>query len=442
MTISRRQILQGAGGTAALATLSATQTVLGGSSASATPFDHHGKVRLPRRPTSVHDERGWKAVAKSFKVNRKVINLNAGWYHATPEYVTQAYRENLEKLNYSHTGFLNSKYGAYVAESRSRLAALCGVEVSELALTRGVTEALQKLILGYKKLGPGDVAMYSDIDYGAMQMTMAQLPDRRGAEVVRIRIPGQAFPGVPTAEAIIEAYTMALDKNPRTKLLLLTHVENRMGVVIPVAKIADIARARGVDVIVDAAHSFAHIDFAIPDLRADFVAINGHKWLCTPLGVGALYIKKGRWDDIDVDAGSSVGDATRAIHTGTENGANVMSVTTAIDYHEHLGTALKAARLAYVRDYWVDQVADLDRIEIITPSVPGQYGAICAVRTTHLPNAEIPAWLEKHYNMYAISAGGSPQGDALRITPGLFTLTSELDIFVEALHRLNRKSKL
>jgi selenocysteine lyase/cysteine desulfurase len=327
-------------------------------------------------------------------------------------------------------------YPAQFQEVRRQLATLVGVTSQELAITRGVTEALQNLIGGYNKIGPGQAAIYADIDYPSMQWAMESLGARRGAEVVRIAI--DATPGtVPNRQSVIDAYAQALDDHPNAKLLLLTDMVHRTGMVIPTAEIVDIARARGVDVIVDAAHSWAHVDFDIPDLRCDFAGFNCHKWLNAPLGVGFLYIKSSRFADIDHDHGAPGSDASAAVWTGTANSANVMAVPAAIEFHRSIGGANKASRLRYLRDYWVSAVSDLDKIEILTPSESGMYGAITAFRARHLDSSKVISWLLDRHSIFTVRSGGGPYGDGIRVTPGLYNVTSDLDRFIEALHELN-----
>lgn len=215
------------------------------------------------------------------------------------------------------------------------------VEPDEIAFTRSATESLYALIGGYNRLKPGDAVLYADLDYPAMQQAMAWLHERRGARVVRITLPEPA-----THDNVMAAYAEALDKNPDIRLVLLTHVSNKTGLVTPVAAITALARARGADAIVDAAHSIGQMDITIPDLGADFAGFNLHKWIGAPLGVAVFYIRKNRIQDVDRmmgDAESPAESINSRIHTGTTNFAAFLTVPAALDFHEAVGTAHKAA---------------------------------------------------------------------------------------------------
>ncbi|PZP24743.1 MAG: hypothetical protein DI613_16940 [Kocuria rhizophila] len=238
------------------------------------------------------------------------------------------------------------------ATERARLAKAVGCSVDEIAITRGATEALQVMIGGYNKLKPGDAVAYADLDYDSMQYAMNWLKERRGVDVITTAIPEPA-----TYQNVIDHYTKLLSDNPRIKLLLLTHISHRTGLKVPISEISRMAAERGVDTVVDAAHSWGHVDFDVKDLNSPFVGFNLHKWIGAPLGCGFLYIQKDRLGDIDrhfADEDFDADDVRSRIHTGTANSANYLSIPAALDFHHAVGAANKFARLQYLRDRWVE----------------------------------------------------------------------------------------
>jgi isopenicillin-N epimerase len=296
-------------------------------------------------------------------------------------------------------------------------------------------EALQLLIGNYNRLQPGDTVIYSDLDYDSMQYAMNALKTRRGVEVVKFALPEPA-----TRQAVLDAYAQVLAANPKARLLLLTHLSHRTGLVIPVAEIAAMAKARGVDVIVDAAHSWGQMDFRVADLGADFVGFNLHKWIGAPLGVGFLYIRRDRITDIDRDMGDEdwpEADVRSRIHTGTVNFAAVLAVPQAIALHQEIGAARKQARLRYLRDYWVSRVKGFKDLQILTPDAPGLYGAITsfrlAGRTDKAANDAIVATLRDTHGVLTVRRAGVAAGQCIRVTPALYTQEADLDKLVRAL---------
>ncbi len=220
---------------------------------------------------------------------------------------------------------------------RARVAAKLGVAPEEIAFTRNATEALKALIGGYNRLRPGDAVLYADLDYDSMQACCDSLEKSRGVNVVRIALPEPA-----THQGLIDCYEAALKARSRVRLILLTHLSHRTGLVVPVREIVAMARARGVDAIVDAAHSWGQLDFSLPDLDADFVGLNLHKWIGAPLGVGALYIRKAKVDLIDPDIANEPPFAATAqarVHTGTVDFAAQLTVPAALDFQDGIGDA-------------------------------------------------------------------------------------------------------
>jgi isopenicillin-N epimerase len=220
------------------------------------------------------DEAYWRTVAAQYDVSREAVQLENGYWGVMAKPVQAAYTQHKLTVNERSSFYARREYEADLERIRQRVAAKLGVTPEEIALTRGATEAMQLLIGGYNRLAPGDAVLYSDLDYDSMQMAMNWLPARRGVEVVRIALPEPA-----TYQGLIDAYAAALDAHPRVRLILLTHVSHRTGLVLPIKEIVAMARARGVDALVDSAHAWGQIDFRLDDLGADFVGLNLHKWM-------------------------------------------------------------------------------------------------------------------------------------------------------------------
>ncbi len=387
------------------------------------------------------DEAYWQLVAAQYQIDDAPLNLENGYYGVMAQPVLQAYQDNLALLNRGNSTYLRERYDdAQELSIRDRVAFVAGVAPDEIALTRGATEALQNLIINYRLLKPGDSVLYSDLDYDSMTYAMDFLKQRRGALVLRIAIPEPA-----SHAAIIDTYARAMAAQPRLKLILLTHVSHRTGLVLPVAEIARMARARNIDVIVDAAHSWGQLDFALPELEADFIGCNLHKWIGAPLGVGFLYIRKARLADIDVhlaDRDHGRDDIRSRVHCGTTNTANVMTVPSALAFHLQLGAANKAARLRYLRDYWVSRVRELPALQILTPDDAGMVGALTSLRLTgqvsKAANLALAQRLREQYGIFTVRRGGVALGDCVRVTVALHTQPAQLDRLVLALHAIAR----
>lgn len=383
------------------------------------------------------DEAYWTRVAEQYWISDRTTNLEAGYFGMMPASVLAAYHRHIDRVNRESSYFARREYGAMYAAARERTAAALGIDSDELAFARNATEALQALIGQYNRLQAGDTVMYADLDYPAMQQAMNALAARQGALVATLDIPEPA-----TRDALINAYAEALDANPRTRLLLLTHVNNKTGLIHPVRAITDLARSRGIDVIVDAAHSFGQVPLSLRDLGADFVGVNLHKWVGAPIGVGALYIRRGALNAIDRAHGDE-GPLDRIdsrIHTGTVNFATVMAVPDALDFQERIGVAHKAARLRYLRDSWVEAARSIDGVDILTPDDPGLVGALTSFRLhgdgSRDGNLEIARALDEDFGVFTVHRTGIARGDCVRVTPALYNTPHDTNRLVEALRSM------
>jgi selenocysteine lyase/cysteine desulfurase len=272
-----------------------------------------------------------------------------------------------------------------------------------------------------------------------MQYAMKWLADRRGVRVVRIVIPEPA-----NRENVVGAYAAAMDANPGVRLLLLTHLNNKTGLVLPVAAITTLARRRGADVILDAAHAWGQINFDVDDLGADFIGFNLHKWIGAPIGVGVLYIRRGRLGDIDRKMGDEdqpSDNILSRVHSGTANFAAFLTVPAALDFHAAVGAAHKVARLRYLRDRWVRAIRDLSNLDVLTPDDPEMAGAITSFRlhgrTSSEDHQRLAETLRKQYGLFTVRRTGLERGDCVRVTPALYNSPADVDRLVTALKQLS-----
>lgn len=403
------------------------RTMLG---AAAVPF-----VAAPLTASATVDD--WERIAREYDVTREVIQLEHGAWGMMARPVFAAYRAMMERVNRDTSYYARRTMVRDMETARAALAEAMGVAIEEIIFTRNATEAMKTLILQYNGLKPGDAVLYADLDYDSMQASMESLAARRGVRVVKIALPEPA-----TRQGLVDAYEAAFDANPRIKMALLTHASHRTGLILPVAQIATMARGRGIDVLVDAAHSVGQLDFRLPDLKADFVGINLHKWIGSPMGVGALYIRKSRIDAIDPDPGESPSktDIVARVHPGTVDFAARLTVPTALAFQAAIGGPRREARLKALRDRWVRPLRDLPQVQILTPDDPDSYGAITSFRirgrTSHDDNVALAKSLLEQHRIFSIHRDGLASGSCVRITPALATRMSEMDSLEKAIRTL------
>lgn len=413
-TISRRDLIMTGAVTAGLSTVAAAS-------------------KLPARPATAPgklatDESYWRQVAAQYDITREVIQLENGNWGSMSLPVLAAYEQHQRKVNQQNSYYARREYPADYEKARARIAAALGVSVEEIALTRNATEALQALIGSYNVLRPGDAVLYADLDYDAMQMNMQWLAARRGVKVVKIDLPEPA-----THQGVIDAYAAALKAHPQVRMMLLTHVSHRTGLLLPVKEIAELARQHKVDVILDSAHAWGQVDFRVPALGVDFIGFTCHKWIGNALGVGVMYIRRERIPAIDPYMGDTAfpADDIRArVHTGTSNFAAYLTVSDALDFHEAIGTPAKEARLRYLRDLWAEPLRDQREWEILTPKDKRMHAGITSFRrrgrTSVEENIGLARRLVEEAKIFTVHRPGLASGACVRVTPSVFNNPDEI----------------
>lgn len=400
---------------------------------------------LPVVPDGLSFEALQRQLASLYDVDRAIVNFDAAYYGAMTNPVQAVYLEKTGWINRYNSTFLRSAVpGAHrdteLDKSRDAVAHMIGAQPNEIALAGGGTEALYALITNYGLLKAGDAVIYCDVDYDEMQYAMDYLEQSRGVRVVRFSLPE------PHSRAnIMATYEKTLKETPRAKLLLLTHVSNRNGLIPPVKEIVAMARAYGVDVILDSAQAVGQMPFGVDEIGADFIGFSLHKWLAAPLGTGGVYIRKPRQKDILPWLGNRIhaADDIRArIPTGTVDFAARLTVPTAVGMQARIGIDRKFAHLRALRDYWVGRASDIQGVEMMLPPEKDNYGAISAFRLPGMKTGEQAKqaqarFIERH-KLLVVAKAGLASGPVLRVTPGLFNSSEELDRLVRAIQAERR----
>ena len=379
------------------------------------------------------DEEFWAGIRAQYSLKPDYINLENGYYNIQPAPILEAYMRHVKEVNYEGAYYMRTVQFERKKVMASRLASLAGCSPEELVITRNTTESLDMLISGYP-WKPGDEAVMAEQDYPAMLAMFAQVEKRNGIKAVRISVPNHPQ----TDEEVVAVYRQAI--TPRTRLLMVCHMINITGQILPIRKICDMAHEHGVEVMVDAAHTYAHVRHTIPELNCDYYGASLHKWLSTPLGAGILYVRKGLTDKIwplfadpdGVDTG-----ILRLNHTGTIPVHTDLTIGDALDFYTALGAERKEARLRYLQQYWTSKVRDVVNVEVNTPADPARSCAIANVGVKSLTPAAMAGRLLQQYKIYTVAIDyPTAHVRGCRITPNIYTLSGELDKLVAAIKEM------
>jgi len=389
---------------------------------------------MPENTRRARDEAFWQTFADRYAVEPGPINLENGYFGRMSRTVVEEYQRNIELINRSNSVHVRQRFEQGESlDIRAQLAEMIGVRAQSVAFTRNASDGLQSLIRNYNRLQPGDQVLLCDLEYDTVKGAMRWLARHRGVEVIEIDHQHPA-----TFESLLATYREAFVRYPRLKLMALTHVTHRTGLVMPVQAIAALAREHGIDVILDGAHALGQIDFDLETLGIAFAGYNLHKWIGAPLTLGFIYIAPQRLADIDPDMGEMhfpVNDIRARTPYSTPNIPALLTLP--LVFEEHLamgGSAAKGARLNYLRNRWVNAVRELPGIEVMTPDDPRLYCAITSMRfTRHADQYLMVERLLNDYNLFTVARSGAACGPCIRITPGLTTTAAQMDLLVQAL---------
>jgi len=384
---------------------------------------------------AAEDEDFWGWIRESFTVSPNLINLNNGGVSPQPKVVQDAHIRFYQYCNEAPSYYMWRILDAGREGLRNKLADVAGVSVDEIAINRNSTEGLNTIIFGLN-LKAGDEVVLSKYDYPNMMNAWKQREKRDGIKLVLIDIPQP----LEDDNAIVDLYRKAI--TPKTKIVHVTHLINWSGNIVPVKAIADMAHSKGCEVIVDAAHSFGHIDFKIPDTGADYFATSLHKWMNAPFGSGLMYIKKEKiknvWALLSAVEPDGA-DIRKFENLGTRSFASEMAIGSAVDFHNVIGAKRKEERLRYLKNYWVEKTKDLPNAKLYTSLKPQYSCALSCIGFEGWKAHDIDVYLYDKHKVHVVSII-QEKINGVRITPGIYTSTKDLDVLIKGLTNFSKQT--
>jgi isopenicillin-N epimerase len=376
------------------------------------------------------DEDYWREIQQAFTVDRSLVNLNNGGVSPSPRVVQDAMRRYLDRSNEAPVYTMWQLLEPQIESVRARLAAAFGCDPEEMAITRNASESLETCILGLD-LKAGDEVLTTNQDYPRMLTTWRQRERREGIVLKTISFPVPP----PSMEDVVERFRRGI--TPRTRVILVCHITNLTGQILPVREVCRLGREKGIEVIVDGAHAFAQFPFTRDELDCDYYGTSLHKWLLAPHGTGFLYVRKSKIKPLWplMAAPPEMDENIRKYEEiGTHPAANHNAIAEALTFHEGIGGQRKAARLRYLRDRWMDGLAGVRGIRILTSRDPSM---ACGLGLVSLEGAD-PRKLAEHLwtrRRIIVTPIVHPEFQGLRVTPNVYTTLGEVDVFVEEMKR-------
>ncbi|HKP85999.1 MAG TPA: aminotransferase class V-fold PLP-dependent enzyme [Blastocatellia bacterium] len=379
------------------------------------------------------DESYWREIQQSFTVDRSLVNLNNGGVSPSPRVVQEAMQRHLQFSNEAPVQTMWRVLEPQVETVRQRLAANFGCDPEEMAITRNASESLEICILGLD-LKPGDEVLTTNQDYPRMLTSWRQRERREKIKLNTISFPVPP----PSMDDLYERFARAI--TPRTKVIHFCHITNLTGQIFPVKRICQLGRERGIEVIVDGAHAFAHFPFKHADLDCDYYGTSLHKWLLAPHGTGFLYVRKSKiknlWPLMAAEPKQDE-DIRKFEEIGTHPAANHNAIAEALTFHEGIGIERKAARLRYLKERWARRLEANKGVKVLTPYDPQQSCGLALFNVEGIDPVKLGAHLwERHHIIVTPIVHDEFRG--IRVTPNVYTTLGEIDMFCDAVEKAIR----
>ena len=386
------------------------------------------KFNLP--PFMTEDD-FWKIVRGHYSLKADYINLENGYYNIIPNPTLHKYIEHVKTINFEGSYYMRNSLEDDNLKLRKRISNWLSCDKKNIIITRNTTESLDLIIGGYP-WQKGDEAIYAQQDYGSMKLMFEQVSKRYNIKTKVISIPNHPS----SDEEIVSLYENQITK--KTKLLMVCHMINITGQVLPVKKICDMAHSYGVEVMVDGAHCVGHFDFSIDNLNCDYYGSSLHKWLSAPLGAGLLYIKEKHISKIwPLLAGHSIdlNGIKRLNNLGTNPVHVHLAINNALDYIDWVGIKRKEKRLKELQNHWMQNLKNIPNVEINTPlSVTKSFG-IGNVGIKNMPPKIMAEKLLDEFKIFTVAIDYA-NVKGCRITPNIYSSIDEIEVFIDAIKKL------
>jgi selenocysteine lyase/cysteine desulfurase len=377
---------------------------------------------------TARDESYWFEVQQAFTADRSLINLNSGGVSPSPAVVQEAMKRYLD---YSNTAPVYTMWRILEPQRegvRRRMARYAECSEEEIAFTRNASEGLEICQLGFD-LKKGDEILTTNQDYPRMITTWQQRERREGIVLKQFSIPIPAE----NDNEIVQLFEENISS--KTRLILMCHVINLTGQILPVKKVVQMARRKGIPVIVDGAHSFAHFDFTIKELDCDYYATSLHKWLYAPHGTGLLYVRRDKIKDLwpMMPAPDTLDEDIRKFEEiGTHPAANYLAIADALTFHLGIGARRKEERLRYLRDRWARRLKTYENVVLHTSLKPRYSCGIATVQITDVDSEKLTSYLWAKHRII-VTPIKHPEFEGIRVSPNVFTTLEEIDRFSDAM---------
>ncbi|MEJ2237460.1 MAG: aminotransferase class V-fold PLP-dependent enzyme [Gemmatimonadales bacterium] len=389
--------------------------------------------QLEALPSSFGQASGFALLRDRYMLDPDVIYFNHGSIGTVPRAVHEAH---VQYLSVCETNPWLYMWGGEWEEPRERVrenaAALMGCDSAELSLTHNTTEGFSTLANGMS-LGPGDEVLFSSLNHDGASVCWQHNASLKGFTVRRFDFPVLDVPTMPVEE-ILDLYDRNISTS--TRVLVLPHIDNVVGLLHPVREITELAKSKGVEVVaVDGAQAVGMLDVNMRDLDVDVYCTSPHKWLQSPKGLGLMYVRReiqGSVRPMWVTWGQQRWSGTARIFEdyGTRNLPGLLALGDAIDFQRRLGSEAKERRYREIWQQFRTATERSDRVSWRSPENWELSASLFALEVTGVPSTDFSEFMYRDHGF--VFRPFSTHGlNTVRISPNVYNTQDEIERFFE-----------
>lgn len=371
---------------------------------------------------------------------------NAATTWPKPESVYEAVDQCMRNkgANPSRSGhFLALLAGQVVLETRGQIADFFNIpDPLQVVFTPNATEALNLGLKGLLK--PGDHVITSSLEHNAVTRPLEKLRSQ-GVEITKL--PTSVKEGLLPFQV-----EEAIQKN--TKLVVLSHASNVIGVIQPISDIGKITREKGVLFMVDSAQTAGSIPIDVQAMGIDFLVFAGHKGLLGPQGTGGLYIREDLQLDTLKEGGTGANsedpyqpeESPERYESGTLNTPGIAGLGAGIEFICREGIDKIRQKEKELTQQLMTGLAGIPGVAIYGPDSTVERVPVVSINIEGKEPSEVAYLLDKLYGIATRpglhcapdahrSLGTFKQG-TVRISMGYFNTNQEVECCIEAIAKI------
>ena len=350
--------------------------------------------------------------------------LNTGSLGPSPKMVIDAVVQAMYTLEKNPVSENWGALGNQMEIVRKKVADFIHADVNEILLTRNTTEGLS-LVCQVLALNKGDEILTTNLEHGGGETGLEYLVRTKGASIIKVTLPLPPEDPQEIVREIEKAIT------PRTKLVMLSHVNTVTGVLMPLAEIAKLTASRGIFLIADGAQAPGLVPVDVHALGVDAYASSGHKWLLGPKETGFLYLRKD-FQPLIQPVFSSGGYSSYTQSSGTRNVATIIGLGAALDWHTTIGVDKIRDQTLVVRNHCLEGLKKIEGLKILSPENKAMATGMVSFELLNTKNSDVYDRLKEQEIIVKIL----PQHNAIRISCHVFVSVGEIDKFLAALQKI------